>query len=124
MPARVVVVHDDPVFLGDTTTSLRLAGHEVAEYADPMAALDALLGVERIEVLVTRVQFAPGKPHGISLAQMARRRRPALKVIFTGRSEFEEDVRGIGEFMPLPVTVSTLVRAVERLCKPTLGGQR
>jgi CheY-like chemotaxis protein len=42
VPARVVVVHDEPIFSKRTVDALRLAGYEVAAFTDPMAALDAL----------------------------------------------------------------------------------
>ena len=64
MPARVVVVHDEPEFAGKVATALRCAGHDVAVFADPMVALDALDAAANIEVLVTRIKFAPGKPNG------------------------------------------------------------
>ena len=53
-----------------------------------MAALDALENAQRVEVLITRVRFPPGKPNGIALALMARHKRPGIKVLFTARPEF------------------------------------
>jgi hypothetical protein len=47
-----------------------------------MAALDAIEVGSRLRVLVTRVDFGPGKPNGIALARMVRVKRPGTKVVF------------------------------------------
>jgi DNA-binding NtrC family response regulator len=117
MPARIVVVHDEPEFVDQLSDALRLAGHEVAAFADPMAALDALDAAQVVDVLITRVQFAPGKPNGISLVRMARVKRPGIRVLFTALPEFEGHAAPFGEFMPLPVRVPDVVEAVTRLLK-------
>ncbi|HME20527.1 MAG TPA: hypothetical protein VKI44_04060 [Acetobacteraceae bacterium] len=81
MPARVVVVHDDPEFVARTATGLRVAGYDVATFTDTLAATDALDKAERIvEVLITRVLFPKGQPHGVALALMARMSDGALLV--------------------------------------------
>jgi DNA-binding NtrC family response regulator len=115
MPARVVVVHDDPLFIEQVTTALRDRGLTVAVFEDPMKALDGLETAQLIELLITRVQFAPGKPNGISLALMARTKRPGMKVLLVALPEFARLAAGIGEFMPAPINVPDLVVAAERL---------
>ena len=50
---------------------------------EPMEALNALEAAQRFEILITRVRFAPGKPNGVSLAQMAQAKQSAIKVLFT-----------------------------------------
>jgi DNA-binding NtrC family response regulator len=117
MPARVVVVHDEPDFIDRVVGALRRADLDVAAMADPLAALDALEASDRIEVLVTRVQFGPGKPNGVTLARMARTKRPGIRILFTARAEFEEYADGLGEFMAAPINVPDVVAAVERLLK-------
>jgi DNA-binding NtrC family response regulator len=117
MLARIVVVHDDPEFTDKLTSALRLADYNVTAFLDPMQALDALDAAQRIEVLVTRVQFPPGKPNGITLARMARVKCPGIRVLFTARSEFAVHAEGLGAFMPVPVLVADVVHTVERLLK-------
>ena len=39
MPARIVVVHDEPSLLEPLAASLKADGHEVAAFDDPGAAL-------------------------------------------------------------------------------------
>jgi hypothetical protein len=41
MPARVVVVHDEPDFIERTVAALRAAGHEVMAFSSSMSAIDA-----------------------------------------------------------------------------------
>jgi DNA-binding NtrC family response regulator len=115
MPARVVLVHDEPEFLEPLDAALRQAGHDVATFADPMEALDALDAAQSIEVLVTRVQFPVGKPNGLAVARMARVKRPEIRVIFTAQPEFARYAEGVGVFMPRPVSVADVVATVERL---------
>ena len=117
MPARIVIVHDEPEFVNHVSDALRLAGHEVAAFADPMAALDALDAAQHVEVLVTRVQFAPGKPNGISLVRMARVKRPGIRVLFAALPEFEVHAAPFGEFVPLPARVPDVVEAITGLLK-------
>jgi hypothetical protein len=56
---------------------------------------------QSVELLITRVNLPPGSPHGVSLAMMARRKIPDLKVLFIARPEQQEHTDGIGEFIPL-----------------------
>jgi two-component SAPR family response regulator len=121
MPAAIVLVHDDAEFVEQVVTALRSTGREVAVFSDPMAALDALTEAETVELLITRINFPPGKPHGISLALVARGKRPNIKVLFTARPEFADHVEDIGEFLPVPVKTAKLLAAVERLVQPQDG---
>jgi DNA-binding NtrC family response regulator len=61
MPARVVVVHDDPDYVDELAALLRRDGHDVAAFPDPLASWDAVEAAKLTEVLVTRVDFPPGR---------------------------------------------------------------
>jgi DNA-binding NtrC family response regulator len=119
MPARVVLVHDDPSLRDPLLSSLKAAGHDVVAFDDSLTAWDALEASQRIEVLVTRVDFGQGKPHGVALALSARHRRPALRVLFVARPQFRRDTEGIGVFLPLPAKVPEVMEAVGRLLSET-----
>jgi hypothetical protein len=80
-----------------------------------MRAWDALRTARQIEVLVTRVDFGEGKPHGIALAHWARSQRPSCRVLFVARAMFQPDAAGLGEFLALPVSVPEVAEAVGRL---------
>src|SRR5690242_7531024 len=104
MPARVVVVLNEPEIAEEAASALRAQGQDALALVDPMAALEALEGAERIEALVTCLDFAPGKPNGIALGRMARLKRPGIRVLFVGPTDLEELSEGLGTFLPFPVT--------------------
>ena len=114
MPARIVVVHDDPLFR-ECVTALATAGYDVKSFARSMEAIDALEAAGRIELLITRVAFSEGTPNGISLARMARLKKPGIRVLFAALAENQEHTEGLGEFLALPVTGPEIVAAVKRI---------
>jgi len=124
MPARIVIVHDEPDFADPLTAALKLAGHDVAMFMDPAVGWDALDAARRVELLITRINFSPGKPNGISLARMARYKRPSIRVVFTARPEFAQHADGLGEFLSMPVNVPDIVQVVERLLESGAGATR
>jgi DNA-binding NtrC family response regulator len=119
VPARIVIVHDDPEFAEEVASALKRVGYDAVAFTDSMKALEALDDPKKIELLITRVRFQPGKPNGVSLARMARQKRPRIKILFTALPEFAELVDGLGEFMPLPIELPALMAAVERLLAPS-----
>jgi hypothetical protein len=42
MPANVIIVHDDPIFVTAVAVELRLADHHVVTFGDPLEALPVL----------------------------------------------------------------------------------
>jgi DNA-binding NtrC family response regulator len=123
MPARVVVVHDDPEFIERTVTVLLAAGHEVTAFSDTMSATEALQAAQRIEVLITRVRFPEGQPHGVALARMARMKRPGVKVLFVALPELRAHTEDVGEFLPMSVSPAEIVEAVERMLSEGTSGR-
>ena len=120
MPARIVLVHDDFEFLTALEGKLRDIGHDVAVFEDANRAFDALRSPQRIEVLVTRVLFRPGQPHGIALASVARMTRPSLKVILTTLPEVAHHATDQGRMFIMPVQPDQIVQAVEELLNTPL----
>jgi DNA-binding NtrC family response regulator len=118
MPARVVIVNDDPDDLAQAADGLRRAGYDVATFQDPLAALDALSAGTTAELLITMLQFGPGKPHGVSLALMAKHRQYIAQVLFTAFPDVAEHASRVGEVLIAPVAVPDLVKAVDRMLKP------
>jgi CheY-like chemotaxis protein len=115
MPGQIVLVHNAARFASESASALRGAGYDVAVFTDPMQALDALDADATVELLITRVNYPGGKPHGVALALMARNRRPGIRVVFTARAEMKPHADGIGEFLPAPVAIPDLVALVRRL---------
>jgi DNA-binding NtrC family response regulator len=109
-----MLLHDDPKFIEGAAAALRLAGHHVATFVQPLDALNAL-ETEHFELLITRVRFPIGQPNGVALARMARIKRPSIKVVFTVAAENVEYTEGLGEAVTAPIDVSELVATVARI---------
>ena len=92
MPAHIVVVHDDPVFLDSITTALSAADHHVRTYSTALAAINAL-GEYSIDVLITRMRFPPGESNGLSLALIARRFNPIPRIMVDWDTSQADDFR-------------------------------
>lgn len=122
-PARVILVHDDLAFLTAVAGKLRDGGYDVAAFKGSISAFDALRNCGWIDVLVTRVAFPPGQPHGIALAGAARINRPSLKVIFLARPDVAHEVMDESRVLIMPVSPDQVVQAVEELLNapPTPG---
>jgi hypothetical protein len=118
MAARIIAIHDECEFLAETINALGHAGYDAVGFTDPAAALDTLIVAPNADLLITRVRFGPGKPQGVALAKMARANRPNLKVIFTARREFNEQIRDLGTLIRSPVLISVLMKEVGRLLTP------
>jgi DNA-binding NtrC family response regulator len=112
MPADIIFVHDDKIFLEHASAALRASGHQVACSSDSMDALALLETAERAELLITRVNFRPGTPNGVALARMARRKRRGIMVLFVAQEEMREYTDGAGELLPVPVGIPDLVDTV------------
>lgn len=78
----ILVVEDDADVRTYSVEMLREIGYRVLEAADGPAALRVLEGEPGIHLLFTDVGL-PGGLNGRQLADEARQRRPALKVLFT-----------------------------------------
>jgi DNA-binding NtrC family response regulator len=110
-----MIVHNEPYFADDVASILRRGEDDVATFADPAAALDALESAERIDLLVSRVDFGPGKLNGGALARMARARQPEIDVLLIGPLELAQDAGGLGHFLREPVSPWELMTTIERL---------
>ena len=74
MPARIVVVHDDPEF---TQALAERLGPDVAVFDEPIQALDLLKRARTVDFLITRLAFGNKQPVGLSLARVTRSARPS-----------------------------------------------
>jgi CheY-like chemotaxis protein len=122
-----MIVNDEPYFADEVASILRPGEDNVATFADPAAALDALESGERIELLVSCVDFGPGKLNGMALARMARARRPEVGVLLIGPLELALYAGGLGHFLREPVTPWELKTTIERLlleCRPVVPPAR
>jgi DNA-binding response OmpR family regulator len=112
MPATVVVVLNELEIAKRVARSLGAAGRDAIAVDDPHVALEVLENASQIELLVTNVDHGDGKPNGVSLALMARRKRPKIKAIFVGSAHDAHWVGGIGALMAPPVNVEEMVATI------------
>jgi DNA-binding NtrC family response regulator len=117
MPDRIVIVHDEPDFVDSLTAALKSAGHDVATFMDPEVGWNALDEAKRVELLITRVNFPPGKPNGVSLARMARYKRPVSGSCSPPSPNSLSTLMSWGEFVPMPASLPDVMLAVTRLLK-------
>jgi len=115
MPARVVVVHDEASIRDEFVSALHRAGYKVAGFSETRTALAVIEAGGHIELLITRVTFPKGTQHGVSLALMARLKRPNLKVLFVARQELVEYTHGVGEVLQTPVLADDVVTKVQEM---------
>ncbi|MFC3944163.1 hybrid sensor histidine kinase/response regulator [Pseudomonas gingeri] len=94
----VLVVDDEPQVRMLEVELLEERGYKVLEASDGVAGLKILQSPIRIDLLVSDVGL-PGGMNGRQLAELARRTRPGLKVLFvTGYAE--SSVIGNGDLAP------------------------
>jgi len=113
MPARIVLVHDDVELL--QSMKVALAGYDVAAFDNPMTALAALQSAKLIDLLITGLRFPAGQPNGVSLALMATRMRPLVKVLIAAPPEDAHHADDVGELLPYPIDLPYLVTIVRGL---------
>jgi DNA-binding NtrC family response regulator len=112
MPARIVFVHDEPVFRDAMFVALANAGLSFAWYPDALLAMDALEAARRVQLIITRIRFPDGRSNGLSLVQCARMRDRTVRTIFAEDLELQGHVSDEGRFFIMPVDPATLMRAV------------
>jgi signal transduction histidine kinase len=94
----VLVVDDEPTVRMLVTEVLDDLGYTAIEAADSIAGLQVLQSDVRVDLLITDVGL-PGGMNGRQMADVARERRPGLKVLFiTGYAE--TSVLGNGRLAP------------------------
>jgi DNA-binding NtrC family response regulator len=111
MPARIVVVLDEPAAASQAAALFQAQGYDAISLPESLTALEALSGATHVELLVTSLNHGPGKPNGISLVLMTRQRRPGLKALFVGDESMERHTNGLGAFLAAPVRIEDVVSA-------------
>ncbi len=79
---KVLVVEDNPYVRQVSVGLLNLLNCEALEAEDGVTALEVLGNAKNVDLLFTDIVM-PGKMNGFRLAELARRGRPNLKVLFT-----------------------------------------
>lgn len=115
MPGKVIIVHDNKKFLSDLTAATAAAGFMPIACENTMIALELLDTSHDFTLLITRIAYASGFPHGLSLALIARRKIIGLKVLFVGRPELAEYVSDIGDFLPFPIEANCVIAKIKSM---------
>jgi CheY-like chemotaxis protein len=110
----VLVVEDEPLIRLLVIDILSEAGFEVFEAQDPAEALTVLKSDEHIDVLLTDVRM-PGSMDGFELAEIAKSRRPELRVIVTSGYIARGDIPSGTKFLQKPYSASDLVYRVTQV---------
>jgi DNA-binding NtrC family response regulator len=119
MPKRIFIFEDDEATRYVYEKALTTAGYQTAGFGTYFAAgreMDAGAGA----LLVVDLRLPTGTPQGMSIARMARFRRPKLPIIFvSGYPEMAAMAHSeIGPVMPImfkPVDLGFLVSTVREL---------
>jgi DNA-binding NtrC family response regulator len=115
MPAPVIVIHDDTDTRELAVSALRAAGLEVVGFDDPMKVLNAIEADTRVRVLVSSVDFGPGKLNGVALARMLKVKRRDIEAVFVAPLADTVYADGVGEFLLSPIDPPSLFDTVARL---------
>lgn len=119
--ASILLIEDDEAFRRVVVTILERNGFKVTAVHDFGAAIRIIESDEPIDLLLTDVGMPVGTPHGLSIAQMAKTRRPRLKVIYMSGSYDAGQIGAMIEgalFLNKPFRPERLIQSVETALAP------
>src|SRR5713226_9904091 len=113
--ADILIVDDEPDILGLFTVILVGAGHAVTTANGGVPALGVLDSGQPLDLMVTDIMM-PGL-NGYNLAQMAKLRRPSVKILYMSGYHETADVMcklgdRLGKLLSKPLRPSELVQEV------------
>jgi CheY-like chemotaxis protein len=113
LPKRVLVYDDNDAFAYAIQVVLRDAGYEVHVAVHFEIALK-LLEQQPIDLLIADL-FVPGGVNGIAMAQMARMKQAAIRIIFCTGYDLEETTQpDLGVILRKPVSGDLLLSEVRK----------
>ena len=119
----VLHVEDDERISAIVKEILESEGCAVETCSDGQVALESLSGTNHYDLLLVDYDL-PGL-NGLELANMSRRipHRCKLPIIVLSATSREADAMEAGAdlFVSKPVHISTLIQAIERVCRKELG---
>jgi CheY-like chemotaxis protein len=114
MPRTILLVEDDEALRYTIAAHLTPAGFIVVAVGDALAALEQLDGW-RFDLLLVDVQLPRGGPHGLSLANMAKRRQGMPVIFITGYRELLEAQKFVpGKVFQKPLDLEALTLEIAR----------
>jgi two-component system cell cycle sensor histidine kinase/response regulator CckA len=110
-------MEDQDAYRYAAARALERAGFNVLQAEDYRGALAAVEGDGAIDLVLADIIMPKGQPHGIAVANMARRRRPSLKVLFMTAHYDQLPAEALahvpGTVLRKPESVEDLVPAVQ-----------
>jgi DNA-binding response OmpR family regulator len=113
----LVLVEDDPAFSYAAARALERGGFEVLGFPDFRGAIEMLESGRRVDLLILDIKLGTNTPHGLSLARMARFRRPGIPLLFvTGFADSIDlgDLGDLGKVLRKPIELADLVEEARR----------
>lgn len=129
MPARVLVVDDEPFIRDLIRDTLRLRNYATGCAANGIEALD-LMARERFDIVVTDVVM-PGM-EGLEFVKRLKKAHPQVRVIVLTAYPRQSDIsdfllQGVDEFLPKPFRGNDLIAVIQgverRGAPPPEGGE-
>ncbi len=109
----IIVVEDDDALRYAYDRTLKAAGYVVHPFPDYRGVFELLDDGVVVDLLLVDLVLAPGTPHGLSLAAMARRRRTGLPALYvTGYPDYAEHVATGSTVLLKPVKEGLLLAAI------------
>jgi CheY-like chemotaxis protein len=124
--ARILVIDDDDAFRRMIGQMLERAGFVVMPAHDFSAAIKFIDSDAPIDLLLTDVGMPAGTPHGVSIALMARTKRPRLKVVYMSGTHSAAQIDAVADaaaFLAKPFRQDDLLRIVESVLATPFGAE-
>jgi CheY-like chemotaxis protein len=113
--ARILLIEDDDALRRMAAQMLEQAGFAVMPAHDYSAAIKFIDGDAPIDLLLTDIGMPAGTPHGVSIALMARSKRPRLKIVYMSGTHSAAQIDAVADaaaFLAKPFRRDDLIRAV------------
>ncbi len=116
--SAVLLVDEDDAFRAFALRALEEAGYAVLETASSMEALRLLDERVHLDVLIVDLLMPHSAPHGLSLANMARSKRPGIGIVYV-----TDDPQAVPREQISPDETPLLLKPmdVETLCATVAG---
>lgn len=111
--AVVIIVEDDDAWRTALEAELRRRGHSPIGFGDYTGVLELLETSLGVDAMLCDLRLPPGTPNGLSLALMARRRRPGLKIVLmTAMTDLPHDLANdFGALVPKTADMQGVIAA-------------
>jgi CheY-like chemotaxis protein len=124
--ARILLIEDDDAMRRMVAQMLEQAGFAVMPAHDYSAAIQFIESAAPIDLLLTDIGMPAGTPHGVSIALMARTKRPRLKIVYMSGTHSAAQIDAVADaaaFLAKPFRRDDLLRTVESVLAAPFGAE-